>query len=146
MKRNKFIAGATSLAVVAGGAIGLAAMPAAASAKSVTLVGSGSSAAEDYVDDLFAKYSALHPNIKFSYNADGGNAGVADVQAGKSEFAIQTAPPSAADSGTVFDELFLDALTIDVNSSNSLTSISLPTVKDAFLGTDTTWPSIRART
>ena len=140
--RNKIIAGATSLAVVAGGAIGLAAMPAVASAKTTTLVGSGSSAAEDYVDDLFAKYSKLHPSIKFSYNPDGGNAGVADVQAGKSEFAIQTAPPAASDSGTVFDELFLDALTIDANSSNSIASISLPTAKDIFLGTDTAWSSV----
>jgi phosphate transport system substrate-binding protein len=142
LRRNKFIAGATSLAVVAGGAIGLAAMPATAGAKTVTLVGSGSSAAEDYMDDLFAKYSKLHHNIKFSYNPDGGNAGVADVQAGKSQFAIQTAPPTSADSGTVFDELFLDALTIDVNSSNSLSSISLPTTKDVFLGTDTAWSSV----
>lgn len=141
MRRNQFIAGATALIATAGGVAALS-MPAAASAKTVTLVGSGSSAAEDYMDDLFAKYSKLHHNIKFSYNPDGGNAGVADVQAGKSQFAIQTAPPSAADSGTVFDELFLDALTIDVNSSNSLSSISLPTTKDIFLGTDTAWSSV----
>jgi phosphate transport system substrate-binding protein len=142
LRRKQFIAGATSLVAVAGGAIGMAAMPAAAGAKTVTLVGSGSSAAQDYMTDLFAKYSKLHPNIQFSYHPDGGNAGVADVQAGKSEFAIQTAPPSAADSGTVFDELFLDALTIDANSSNSISTISLPTAKDIFLGTDTAWSSV----
>ena len=82
------------------------------------------------MDDLFAKYSKLHHNIKFSYNPDGGNAGVADVQGRASRSSRSRPrprrPPTAA---TVFDELFLDALTIDANSSNTISSISLPTAK-----------------
>ena len=142
MRSNKIIASATALAAVVGGSAALAAVPAAASAKTTTLVGSGSSAAESYMEDLFAAYSKLHPTIKFAYTPDGGNAGVADVQAGRSQFAIQTAQPTASDSGTVFNEMFLDAMTISVNSSNSLSSISLPTTADIFLGTDTAWSSV----
>ncbi len=66
-------------------------VPAAAGA--VTLTGSGSSAAQPYMLELFKGYSKLHHSIKFKYIADGGNAGVKDVQAGRSEFAINTRPP-----------------------------------------------------
>ena len=117
------------------------ALPTVAAAKT-TLVGSGSSAAEPYMLQLFKAYSKLHKNIKFLYNGDGGNAGVADVQDGHSQFAIQTAPPVPADAGTQFDKLFLDALCIDVNSSNSITNATIPTLKNIFTGVDTNWSQV----
>jgi phosphate transport system substrate-binding protein len=125
-------------------AVAAVALPgtAAAKAKTVTLNGSGSSAAQTYLEDLFAAYQRIHPNVKFNYNPDGGNAGVKDVQDGRSVFAIQTSQPSASDSHTVFDQLFLDALTIGVNKSNSLKTASIPTVANIFLGVDTAWTSV----
>jgi phosphate transport system substrate-binding protein len=141
--RSRLAATAATVAtvVVAGGAL---AVPGAASAKAakVTLHGSGSSAAQTYVQNLFSAYHKLHPNVNFTYNPDGGNAGVKDVQQKKADFAIQTSPPAASDSGTVFDELFLDALTVGVNSSNPLGSLALPQVADVFLGTDTNWSQL----
>ena len=113
-----------------------------AKAKTVTLIGSGSSAAQPYMLELFKTYSKLHPNIKFVYNPDGGNAGVTDVQQGKSEFAIQTAAPVPADSGTVFNKIFLDALCLDVNSSNSASSVTVGDLKNIFTGVDTNWSQI----
>jgi phosphate transport system substrate-binding protein len=113
-----------------------------AKAKTVTLIGSGSSAAQPYMLELFKTYSKLHPNIKFVYNPDGGNAGVADVQQGKSQFAIQTAPPVPANSGTIFDKIFLDALCIDVNKSNSLSNAAVSDVKNIFTGVDTSWTQV----
>jgi phosphate transport system substrate-binding protein len=117
------------------------ALPAVASAKT-TLIGSGSSAAQPYMLQLFKAYSKLHKNIKFVYNPDGGNAGVADVQAGRSAFAIQTAPPVLANSGTIFNKLFLDALCIDVNSQNSLSNVTTATLKNIFTGVDTSWSQV----
>lgn len=121
------------------------AAPALANAKAkhrVTLVASGSSAAQPYMLALFAKYSKLHPTIRFSYNPDGGSAGVTDVQAGRSQFAIQTAAPVASNTGTHFYKLFLDALCVDVNSSNSTSNLSIPTVRNIFLGVDTDWSQV----
>ena len=133
-RRTQALAGVATIVVAL-------ALPAIASAKT-TLVGSGSSAAQPYMLQLFKAYSKLHKNIKFLYNPDGGNAGVADVQAGRSEFAIQTAPPVVADSGTIFEKLFLDALCIDVNSKNSVSNITIPTLKDIFTGVDTNWSEV----
>lgn len=144
MRINRLAAGATTLAVAATG-IAAVAVPgtAAARSKAVTLVGSGSSAAQTYVQDLFAAYHRLHPNVSFTYNPDGGNAGVKDVQAGRSQFAIQTSQPSASAGHTVWDQLFLDAVTVDVNRANALKTISIPSVADIFLGVDTSWSSVR---
>jgi ABC-type phosphate transport system substrate-binding protein len=118
------------------------ALPSTAAAKTVTLNGSGSSAAQTYLEDLFAAYQRVHPNVKFNYNPDGGNAGVKDVQDGRSQFAIQTSQPSKSAQHTTWTQLFLDALTIGVNRSNSLTTASIPTVANIFLGVDTSWSSV----
>ena len=144
LRINRLAAGATTLAVAATG-IAAVAVPgtAAAKSKAVTLVGSGSSAAQTYVQDLFAAYHRLHPNVSFTYNPDGGNAGVKDVQAGRSQFAIQTSQPSASAGHTTWDQLFLDAVTIDVNRANALRTISIPSVADIFLGVDTSWSSVK---
>ena len=61
------------------------AVPAAASA--TKLIGSGSSAAQPYMLELFKGYSKVHHNISFKYVPDGGNAGVKDVQANRTQFA-----------------------------------------------------------
>lgn len=140
MRISRLSAGAVTLAAT--GALAVA-IPGTAAAKSVTLVGSGSSAAQTYIQDLFAAYHRLHRNVNFTYNADGGNAGVKDVQAGRSEFAIQTSQPSASAGKTVWDQLFLDAVTIDVNKANSLKAISIPTTADIFEGLDTSWSSVK---
>jgi phosphate transport system substrate-binding protein len=129
----------TALAVM-----GVAAVPAAAKRhlRPVTLYGSGSSAAYPYMQELFRGYSRLHRNIHFRYIQDGGNAGVQDVQARRSQFAIQVRLPLPSDSGTTWDKLFLDGLCIGVNPSNSLTNVSLTELKNIFLATDTNWSQV----
>jgi phosphate transport system substrate-binding protein len=130
--------GALALAPVAG------ARPAVPSRSSnnITLIGSGSSAAQPYMQALFKGYSQSHRNITFRYNPDGGNAGVQDVQAGRSEFAVQSRPPLPSDSGTTWDKLFLDGLCIVDNSSNNLGDISLSQLKSIFLGQTTNWNQV----
>jgi phosphate transport system substrate-binding protein len=118
----------------------LVAAPAAAQAK--TLIGSGSSAAEPYLRALFAGYHRVRPKVHFIYTADGGNAGVKDVQQGRSQFAVNTRPPLPSDSGTTYRQLFLDGLCIDVNSRNALSDLSISQAADIFLGHVTNWGAI----
>jgi phosphate transport system substrate-binding protein len=127
--------------------VGLAAtIPALAlpvSAGATTLVGSGSSAAQPYVQQLFRSYNKLHHKIHFKYLPDGGNAGVQDVQSGRSQFAIQTRPPLASDAGTTYVKLFLDGLCLAVNPSNSLSNVSLTQAKAMFTAVDTNWTQVQ---
>ncbi len=116
------------------------ALPSAAGA--ITLIGSGSSAAYPYMQELFRGYNQLHHNIQFKYNPDGGNAGVQDVQDGRSEFSINTRPPLPSDGHTTQVKLFLDALCIAVNKDNSISDISLGNLKNIFLGVDTNWSQV----
>ena len=127
-------------ALAAGAAIASLAIPATASA--TTLIGSGSSAEQPIMQNLFAVYSRLHKSIKFSYTGDGGNAGVKDVQQGRSQFAINTRPPLPSDSGTTQFKIFLDGLCIGVNPGNSLTNITSAELKNVFLGLTTSWSNI----
>lgn len=127
------------VAALAGVAPALVLAPAA---NAITLSGSGSSAAQPYMLKLFKGYSQIHKNIRFKYISDGGNAGVQDVQQGRSQFAINTRPPLRSDSGTTYFKLFLDGLCIIVNPHNSLSDISIGETKNIFLATDTNWSQV----
>jgi phosphate transport system substrate-binding protein len=95
-----------------------------ATAGATTLIGSGSVAAQPVLTALFKAYSQLHKNIKFIYTANGGNAGVQDVQNGTSQFAGQARSPLPSDAG------------------NAVTGISIPTLRDVYHGVVTNWNQI----
>jgi phosphate transport system substrate-binding protein len=119
---------------------GALAVPAAAGA--VTLQGAGSSAEQPILQNLFSTYSKLHKKIRFTYNADGGNAGVKQVQSHRALFAVNTRPPLKSDAGTTYIKIFLDGLCVDVNPKNSLSNLSITNTANIFLGLDTTWSQV----
>jgi phosphate transport system substrate-binding protein len=126
------------LRLTLGAAMALAlAVPAGASA--TTLVGSGSVAAQPVYLALFNGYHKLHPSIDFVYTANGGNAGVKDVQAGRSQFAGQARPPLPSDAGTTYIKSYLDGLCILVNRQNSLHSLTLSQIGDIYSARLTDW-------
>lgn len=130
----------TAVAVVAAS---LLAVPATAgAAPKVTILGSGSSASTPYLEVLFKGYKKVEPTVTFVYNANNGNAGVKDVQANRSAFAVQTRPPVPSDTGTTFSKLFLDGLCVTVNPANKLTNLPISTVKDIYTTKITEWSGI----
>lgn len=129
-------------AALAAAAALLAAPTGASAAAKVTVLGSGSSASTPYMEVLFKGYKKIEPNVTFVYNANNGNAGVKDVQANRSAFAIQTRPPVPSDTGTTFSKLFLDGLCVAVNPANKLTNLPISTVKDIYTTKLTEWSGI----
>jgi phosphate transport system substrate-binding protein len=113
-----------------------------ASAGATTLFGSGSSAEQPILNVLFRAYNQLHPNIKFNFLPDGGNAGVQDVQAGRRLFAVNTRPPLPSDAGTTYFKLFLDGLCVAVNPANSESNLTVAQTKDIFTGVFTNWSQV----
>jgi phosphate transport system substrate-binding protein len=130
------------LAVTAAVTTAVFVVPSAATAKTKTILGSGSSATAPYAEALFKGYKKVNPNLKFIYNPNNGNAGVKDVQARRSAFALQTRPPLPSDSGTTYAKLFLDGLCIAVNPANSLSGTSIATVKDIYTAKLTEWSGV----
>lgn len=129
-----------ALAIAAIALFGLA-VPATAAAQ--TLIGSGSVAMQPVLQALFATYTKeVNKKVKFVYTANGGNAGVKDVQNGTSQFAGNARTPLPSDAGTTYIKMFLDGLCIDVNPRNKLNDISIQQVHDIYRGLITNWSQI----
>src|ERR1700744_2460697 len=95
-----------TLAIAVATAVALAAPT---SAGAVTLIGSGGTAPQPELEALFKTYTAqVNKNVHFVYTADGGNAGVKDIQEGRSQFAGQGRAPLPSDAGTTYVAMFLD--------------------------------------
>ena len=133
MKLRTLIASVAAVAVLGASA---------SAANAATYIGSGSVAAQPVLQALFAKYHKLHKNVKFVYTANGGNAGIKDVQQGKSLFAGQARLPLPSDTGTTYIKLYLDGLCIDVNKANQLSDISIDSLRNIYTGVATNWSSI----
>ena len=124
-------------------AISLMGLAAPASAGAVTYIGSGSVAAQPVLQALFATYTKkVNPKVHFVYTANGGNAGVKDVQNGTSQFAGQARTPLPSDAGTTYIKMFLDGLCLDVNPKNSLTNVSIQQAHDIYRGLLTNWSQV----
>jgi len=129
-----------TLAITALALLGLV-VPASAGAQ--TLIGSGSVAAQPVLQALFATYTKqVNPKIHFVYTANGGNAGVKDVQNGTSQFAGQARTPLPSDAGTTYVKLYLDGLCLDVNKANKLSNISIQQTHDIYRGLITDWSQV----
>ena len=108
-----------------------------------TLIGSGSVAAQPVLQALFKTYTKqVNKSVHFVYTADGGNAGVKDVQNGTSQFAGQARTPLPSDAGTTYIKLYLDGLCMDVNPKNKLTNISIQQTHDIYRGLLTNWSQV----
>jgi phosphate transport system substrate-binding protein len=121
-------------------AVACAALVAPASAGAVTLIGSGGTAPQPVLEALFATYTKqINHQVHFVYTADGGNAGVKDVQSGVSEFAGQGRTPLPSDAGTTYVKMYLDGLCMDVNPKNKLENITIEQTHDIYRGLFTNW-------
>jgi phosphate transport system substrate-binding protein len=124
-------------------AIAAATMAAPASASAITLVGSGGTAPQPELEALFATYTKqVNPKVHFVYTADGGNAGVKDVQTGTSMFAGQGRSPLPSDAGTTYVKMFLDGLCMDVNPKNSINNVSIQGLHNIYRGIFTNWNQV----
>ena len=123
--------------------LALAGLAVPASAGAATLIGSGSVAAQPVLQALFATYTKqVSKSTHFTYTADGGNAGIKDVQNGTSQFAGQARTPLPSDAGTTYIKLYLDGLCMDVNKSNKLSNISIQQTHDIYRGLLTNWSQV----
>lgn len=122
-------------------AVAVLAVPATAGART-TLIGSGSIAAQPVFVQLFKKYEQINKDVKFIYTANGGNAGVKDVQNGKSMFAGQARLPLPSDAGTTYAKAYLDGACIISNRANSLSNITIPTLRNIYTGVITNWNQV----
>ena len=138
LKKTIVITALTAVLVVASFAVATSAEAAG------TITGSGSVAMQPYVLALIKAYKKVDPSVTINYTANGGNAGVKDVQQGRSNFAGQARPPVAADAGTVYTKGFKDGMCIVVNPKNKLKNLALQDVSDIYTAKQTSWSAFPA--
>ena len=121
-----------------------AVLAAPAAAGAVTLTGSGSSAAQPYMLELFKGYSKIHHNIQFKYIA-GRRQRRRQGRAGRARAVLDQHPP-AASPATPARRTRSCSSTASASPSTrptrSATSRSA-TLKNIFLGVDTSWSQVR---
>ncbi len=123
--------------------VAAATMAAPASAGAITLIGSGGTAPQPELMALFSTYTKqVNPKVHFVYTADGGNAGVKDIQNGTSMFAGQGRSPLPSDVGTTYVKMFLDGLCLDVNPKNTISNVSIQALHDIYRGLLTNWGEV----
>jgi ABC-type phosphate transport system substrate-binding protein len=102
-------------------------------------LGCGPARPRSAVQDLLP---AGQQKVHFVYTANGGNAGIKDVQNGTSQFAGQARTPLPSDAGTTYIKLYLDGLCLDVNPKNQATNITIEQTRDIFTGLTTNWSAV----
>jgi phosphate transport system substrate-binding protein len=138
---NKIRKTAVTAAIAATLVVASFAVATSASA-ATTITGSGSVAMEPYIRAFITGYKKVDPSVTINYTANGGNAGVKDVQQKRSNFAGQARPPVAADQGTVYTKGFKDGMCIAVNPQNKVKNLTIQQVADIYTGTITNWSGI----
>jgi hypothetical protein len=138
-KGNKFT---TRIKTVVGVLAAVPALAIPASAGATTLLASGSSAELPALQALFKGYKKVKPSVNIIYNANGGNAGVKDVQNGVSQFAVETRPQLNTDQHTSFAKLFLDGLCVGVNPASKLSNLSITRTRRIFTDVITNWSGV----
>jgi phosphate transport system substrate-binding protein len=130
-----------SAALVAAGAIGIAA-PAAASAVTTISI-SGATASYPLVNLLAQKYVKLHPNkVKFRIAQGGAQVGINDVKAGRTTIADVSRDPLETDTGLVFYPIARYGICIITNKSNTLSNLTTAQAISIFTGKTRTWSGV----
>jgi phosphate transport system substrate-binding protein len=134
-----------SVALVAAGAVGVAAPAAANAASLVTIAGATSS--YPLVQLLANKYVKLHPNkVRFKIAQGGTTVGLNEVKAGQVTIADVAQEPNSADAGLDFYPIAKYAICVVTNKSNAVSNLTQAQVTAIFTGKDTNWSQIPGAT
>jgi phosphate transport system substrate-binding protein len=136
-----------SIAVVAVGALGLAMVPAAASA-SPTISISGATASYPLVSLLAQKYVKLKPHtVKFKIAQGGAQIGINDVAAGRVSIGDVSRDPLPSDpTGLVFYPIASYGICVVTNKSNTLGNLTPSELLSIFTGKTRSWGSVPGAT
>ncbi len=128
------------------GALGVAAVPATASATALVTI-SGATSSYPLVSLLAAKYVKLHPHkIRFKIAQGGTGVGIADVKAGSVTIADVASEPTSADAGLDFYPIAKYAICVVTNKANTLSNLTPKQTVSIFTGKTKNWSEVPGAT
>ncbi len=108
------------------------------------LVLGGSTSVEEIAKSLADEFTALFPNVTYTYDATGSSAGVKNAVDGTYTigFASRDIKDSELESGITADVICMDGMAVVVNADNAATNITLDQLKEVYTGTITDWSEL----
>ncbi len=143
LKTRRSVAVVTATAVV-----GVAAVPATASAIPVITM-SGSTSVAPLASLLakgYLKDKKLKGKLKFKLAQGGSDVGVSDVAAGRVSIGNSSRDPKSSDQGVVFNKIAKDAICLITNPSNKLPNLTQAQIQSIFSGAVRNWEDIPGAT
>ncbi|MBK8050394.1 MAG: substrate-binding domain-containing protein [Anaerolineales bacterium] len=118
----------------------------------VTITIGGATAMQRVLRDLTTEFSRQHPSVLFVLRGGGSTLGEEDVARGELDLAASTLYPTVAegDSSPTPDTLVripigVDALTIVLHPTNSVSQLSLVQLRDIYTGRVIDWQALGSR-
>lgn len=108
------------------------------------LVLGGSTSVESVAKALANEFTALFPNVTYTYDATGSTAGVTNAINGTYTigFASRNIKDSELEQGITVDEVCIDGIAVVVNPANTETDITVDELKGVYTGTMTEWSEL----
>lgn len=131
-------------AVTAAAIVGVAVIPATASAAPVITMSGSTSVAplSGLLAKGYIKHKKLKGKLKFKLAQGGSDVGVADVAAGRVSIGNSSRDPKPSDSGVVFNKIAKDALCLVTNPANPLANLTNAQVKAIYSGAVRNWEDV----
>ncbi len=108
------------------------------------LVLGGSTSVEGVAKAVAGEFTALFPNVTYTYDATGSSAGVENAINGTYTlgFASRSIKDTELAQGITADVLCMDGIALVVNPSNETTNISMSQIKDVYTGSIANWSEL----
>lgn len=107
------------------------------------LVISGSTSVEPVMSKLDEAYRASQPGVQLEIQYTGSTAGLKDVASGKVQLGLSSRELTTEENNTLQSIPFAhDAITVVVNSSNSITNLTMEQLRDIYTGVIRNWSQL----
>ena len=105
--------------------------------------GGGSTSVQKVIDAAGSEFTALHPDVKFTYSGTGSSDGIKGATAGTYSFGCSSRDLKAEEKATLKELVFAyDGIALIVNPANKVTNLTKDQVAKIYMGEITNWNEV----
>lgn len=105
--------------------------------------GGGSTSVQKIIDAAGSEFTALNPDVKFTYSGTGSSDGIKGAAAGTYSFGCSSRDLKAEEKGSLTELVFAyDGIALIVNPANTVTNLTKEQLTGIYTGTVTNWSEV----
>lgn len=105
--------------------------------------GGGSTSVQKIIDAAGSEFTALNPDVKFTYSGTGSSDGIKGAAAGTYSFGCSSRDLKAEEKGSLTELVFAyDGIALIVNPANTVTNLTKEQLTSIYTGTVTNWSEV----